>query len=87
MCIIMNGAPARNRTSISGSGGLRHIHWTTGANLANKIDYMAFPHKMQGADPKVLQKINGNPQRGVADRFFVRDQKIGDCHESVSMVI
>lgn len=26
-----NGAPAKNRTWISGFGGLRHIHWTTGA--------------------------------------------------------
>ena len=25
------GAPAKNRTWISGFGGLRHIHWTTGA--------------------------------------------------------
>src|SRR6476659_217839 len=25
------GAPMRNRTSISGFGGLRHIHWTMGA--------------------------------------------------------
>jgi hypothetical protein len=48
---------------------------------------MAFPHKMQGADPKVLQKINGNPPKRCGGSFFVRDQKIGDCHESVSMVI
>lgn len=55
MCNIWRyGAPARNRTSISGSGGLRHIHWTTGANLANKIDYMTFCLKTQGVDPNKI---------------------------------
>ena len=28
----MVGAPVGNRTPISGSGGLRHIRWTTGAH-------------------------------------------------------
>ena len=31
------GAPARNRTLISGSGGLRHIHWTTGTSCTEMV--------------------------------------------------
>lgn len=36
----INGAPAKNRTWISGFGGLRHIHWTTGATKMIIIQFL-----------------------------------------------
>lgn len=41
-CYKISGAPAKNRTWISGFGGLRHIHWTTGANYVTAIMIIAY---------------------------------------------